>query len=39
MSSITLFSTASESPRQFFAQNPDGDVWLSAHSVDITSLT
>ena len=39
MSSITLFSTASESPKLSFTQDPDGDVWLSAHSVDITSLT
>ena len=39
MSSNNAFSTTSESPKLFFAQNPDGNVWPSAHSVDITSLT
>ncbi len=39
MLSDSFFSTASESPKQLFAQNPDSNVRRSVHSVDITSLT
>ena len=39
MSSITPFSTASESPKQFFAQDLDKHVWFLADLIGIFSLT